>query len=434
LGIEAGFTPSLGHRVVKASSERVIASWIFGPMPSLAQKRASLNSLLRQHPPSDCDPRPEIHGVLLSDEIAFYANNHNLITPFDRVNLKPAAYELTIGDEYFLSGEFLTLDPSDKNNGKVVIPPFEVAVLKTTEILCLPRYLIARWNIRVRHAYSGLLWVGGPQVDPGYVGHLFCPIYNLSDKAVTLYSGDPIAVIDFVKTTPFDKNSTSDTLIKYTFPPKKVILEDYGIDELRSALFTRAGTKLVEFEEKITNLETRFITFTQITFAIFSIALSLVAVSSKVGFENLSLGAVPSALTFAISVDAILVAIFSYIHWRVGRLVYEQYGRLMESRAQDARRFLRKAWWSGILVSILISSIAGFSLYGLAKPFFQDVRERQVLTKSDLDNLNGSVSREIHDLSSRVDQMQRNGPASQADLERLKSVLEREIVTLKSGN
>jgi deoxycytidine triphosphate deaminase len=326
-------------------------------MPTLEKKRAAELAKLSQLTPSDVDPHPKVRGVLLSDEIAFYADNHKLIAPFDRANLKPAAYELTIGDEYFLSGEFLTLDSASDDNNKIVIPPFEVAVLKTTEILCLPRYLIARWNIRVKHAYSGLLWVGGPQVDPGYVGHLFCPIYNLSDKSVTLHAGDPIAVIDFVKTTPYDKDNKSPDLESYNFPPKRLILEDYGIDELRSALFTRAGAKLAEFEDEIKSLGSRFITFTQISFAIFALVIALVATSSKVGAENLSLGAaISGAGTLAISVAAILVAIFSYVHWRVGRLVYEQFGRLMGNRAQEARRFLRRAWWLGMSISTLADS------------------------------------------------------------------------------
>jgi deoxycytidine triphosphate deaminase len=173
-------------------------------MSTLSKKRRDETQKIHSLPPSEEDPHRDITGVLLSDEIIFYAEEHRLITPFDRDNLKPAAYELTVGDEYFLSGEFHSLDPNDTELGKVTIPPFEVAVLKTAEVLCLPRYIIARWNIRVKHAYSGLLWVGGPQVDPGYVGHLFCPIYNLSDKPVTLHLGEPLAVMDFVKTTPFD--------------------------------------------------------------------------------------------------------------------------------------------------------------------------------------------------------------------------------------
>lgn len=145
-------------------------------MSTLSQKRDAERQRLAALIPSENDPHSAERGVLLSDEIIFYAENHNLIAPFDCLNLKPAGYELTVGDEYFLSGEFHKI--TEKDSPKITIPPFEVAVLKTGETLCIPRYLIARWNIRVRHAYSGLLWVGGPQVDPGWVGHLFCPIYN----------------------------------------------------------------------------------------------------------------------------------------------------------------------------------------------------------------------------------------------------------------
>jgi hypothetical protein len=57
-------------------------------MPSLAKKRANLKALLEQHPPSEIDPHSTVYGVLLRDEIAFYAQNCHLITPFDRANLK----------------------------------------------------------------------------------------------------------------------------------------------------------------------------------------------------------------------------------------------------------------------------------------------------------------------------------------------------------
>ena len=218
-------------------------------MPTFSKKRKAEARHLASLFPSETDPHPNVHGVLLSDEIIFYAANHNLVSPFNPDNLKPAGYELTIGDEYYKSGAFLELSPNDDDNNTVVIPPFEVAVLKTAEILCLPRYMIARCNIRVRHAYSGLLWVGGPQVDPGYVGHLFCPIYNLSDKTVTPRVGEPIALMDFVKTTPFDVTNLN--VKRYPHPPKRSFIEDYGIDGLRSALFTRAGEKLVKFRNKL---------------------------------------------------------------------------------------------------------------------------------------------------------------------------------------
>lgn len=367
-------------------------------MPSLAAKRVIEKERLEALSPSEVDPHASVHGVLLSDEITFYANHHQLVSPFSPDNLKPAGYELTIGDEYFLAGEFHSLGEGEEST-KVTLPPFEVAVFKTAEVLCLPRYLIARWNIRVKHAYSGLLWVGGPQVDPGYVGHLFCPIYNLSDKPVVLELGEALALMDFVKTTPFNATKSPNELKRYPHLPKRMILEDYGIDDLRSALFTRAGEKLSEFEESIKNLETRFVTFTQISFAIFALVIALVALATKTGAENMLLGAsVWGALTLALSVAALLVSIFSYVHWRVGRLVRERYGSIMANRALSAKRFLRRSWLIGLAASVFLAVGAGSVAFVLSDPFFLNVRQQHVVTKAELDALQTSTASQLESL------------------------------------
>lgn len=198
------------------------------------QRRQAELERLKEFRDLERDERFYEKGVLLSDQIEFYVVECCMISPFVRCNLKPAGYELTVGDEAMLGGEYRILDESILN-GSLTIPPFEVAVIKTTETLNLPRFLIARWNIRVAWAYEGLVWVGGPQVDPGYVGNLFCPIYNLSNKPVPIKKGDPIALMDFVKTTPFNKRT-----VQYRRPPKRVIMEDYKIDDFRSALREQA--------------------------------------------------------------------------------------------------------------------------------------------------------------------------------------------------
>lgn len=397
-------------------------------MSSLAEKHALERAIIDKLEPSDEDPHSNICGVLLSDEIEFYVNNFKLITHFNRTNLKPAAYELTVGDEYFISGEFLTLDSTGNENSKIIIPPFEVAVLKTTEILCLPRYLIGRWNIRVKHAYSGLLWVGGPQVDPGYVGFLFCPIYNLSDKPVTLNIGEPIAVIDFVKTTRYNKG------ISQEYPKaKRKFLQEYGIDSLQSALYTKAGAKLSEFEENINNIDQRFNTFTQISLAIFAIIFGLVATISKVSSDNITLGAsIYGALTLAISISAIMISIFSSIYKRLDRLVDDRFGRITGMKARDVRAYFRRSWWFGVLTSISVAMLIGLFLSYLVAPFFQEARQTQVLTKVDLDNLRDTMSTEIRKLSKRLDQPGPNRPASTEDLEKLKAMLEQHIEAIKT--
>lgn len=184
-------------------------------------------------------------GVLLSDAIEQCVASFGLITPFEKKNLKPACYKLTIGDQYALAGEIHDLTDQSGNN-KIVIPPFAVAVIKTHETINMPRFLIGRWNIQVPRAYQGLLWVGGPQVDAGYVGYLYCPIYNLSSEDVILKKGQSIAVIDFVRTTPFNQNS-----ILYKFPPDNVLFEEYDPDKLVSGLVERAQKKMTALESKL---------------------------------------------------------------------------------------------------------------------------------------------------------------------------------------
>jgi deoxycytidine triphosphate deaminase/tetrahydromethanopterin S-methyltransferase subunit G len=175
-----------------------------------------------------------------------------MIDPFDPDNLKPAAYELTVGEEYSLAGKRCTLSDEPGKNG-VDIPPYEVIIVRTRELVNLPRFIIARWNIRVKWAYEGLLWVGGPQVDPGWVGHLSCPIYNLSNKPVRIRLGEPIAVMDFVKTTPFAPNKSK----PYERPPKRVTFDAYEPERLKSALYTEARERIDMVDERMKGIEDR---------------------------------------------------------------------------------------------------------------------------------------------------------------------------------
>ena len=269
-------------------------------------------------------------------------------------------------------------------------------------------------------------------MDPGYVGHLFCPIYNLSDKPVTLQAGDQIAVMDFVKTTPFDRKKSPSELKRYPHPPKRAVLQDYGIDDLRSALFTKAGAKLVEFEEEIKSLNARFNFFMQISFAIFALLISVVAVLSRVNSQELSLSAAFwGATTITVSVVALLVALFSYVHRRIGRLVFELYGRVLGERAHNAQRYLNRAWLLGVGTCISLTLIAGAAVYSATAPFFQDLRQQRVLVKSDLDGLGTAMSAKMGELSSRVDHIEGTGVATTADLQRLRAELAQQIRALR---
>jgi deoxycytidine triphosphate deaminase len=374
-------------------------------MTTLRKRQQFEKERLEALTPSELDPHPSRQGVLLSDEIEFYVRNCDLIDPFDPSNLKPAAYELTVGCSYFQSGEFFHLAPDEMRRHAITIPSFDVVVLTTTETLCLPRYMIARWNIRVRHAYEGLLWVGAPQVDPGFRGRLACPIYNLSDKPVTLNVGDPFAVMDFVKTTPFngELDEAHGGPKRYPLPTRRV-LEDYCIHDFRSALFHKAGEKMEEVDDSIRNLENRFAIFTQLSLAIFALVIAVVVVLPD---EELALGpAAWGAIVVGISVWAILIAFFSYVQWRIGRLVPERYGQLMANRARDAQRFLRRSWLWAVGITMLVSLAFGFTVAFLTEPYFEAVVQGRVATTGEFDALREDVLAEIGSIRQRIERLE----------------------------
>jgi deoxycytidine triphosphate deaminase len=164
----------------------------------------------------------EENGVLLSNRIKQYSELYKLIDPFDEKLLRPAGYDLTVGRNYSRCGERNAL-----NDGmKLEIEPYQVAIIETYETINMPPFLVGRWNIRVARAYEGLLWVGGAQVDPGFRGHLCCPIYNLSTEKVTLGFRETVAMIDFVTTTPYEEGKCK----KFLWQDRRMLLfSDYRL-------------------------------------------------------------------------------------------------------------------------------------------------------------------------------------------------------------
>ncbi len=340
-------------------------------------KREAEKERLEKLPYLEQDPL-KTTGVLLSDQIKYYSTNYKLITPFRDDNLKPASYKLTIGNEYSVGGTVKQL--SDASSDLIVIPPFEVAIIKTEETLNLPRFIIGRWNIRVHNAYKGLLWVGGPQVDPGYVGNLFCPIYNLSDKEVKLRLGDAIATIDFEKTTPFDPKNPD--CKKFPRPPDRVLFTDYEPEGLRSALVSEAKTKIEEIDKRLTsaakdseekiqsltkstdnrinNLSQRHDTVIAITFTSITILVAALAIFVTKAQPNEFTLPVWSYVTIGISIIAITVAIYAV---RNKKLVYVKEEnsinvdaalKIVEKRLTTYIRILSVALLTSLIVLILV--------------------------------------------------------------------------------
>lgn len=79
----------------------------------------------------------------------------------------------------------------------------------------------------------------------------------------------------------------------------------------------------------------------------------------------------------------------------------------MGERASLAVRFIRRAWWAGLAASILLSLVGGYVVSRLLDPLLLDYRQRQVLTKSDLQGFGAPINTEVRELSDRVQRLEK---------------------------
>ena len=267
------------------------------------------------------DPRGKVPGnavgaVLLADEIKFFCTSpdispsQRMIDPFEPAQLRPSSYQLALGRELHLGGQPQIL----RDAAPLVLEPHQVAVVTTREILRIPRFLVARWSLRVQKIYEGLLWTGGPQVDPGWVGQLLCPIYNLSERDVELLLDDGFFTIDFIRTTPLTSeymNLAKDPEYRRTwFVPVRSTLSDHDSNRLHSAPYEKLRDlgDLTRFREFATGA----ITVMFVLLGIMVAGLGVVAVKPTVDPSGSFLSFWPMTSLVA-SAIALLLAIVSLV-------------------------------------------------------------------------------------------------------------------------
>ena len=253
------------------------------------------------------DPRDEVWenwqgAVLLKDEIEYYASlDPPLIENFDKECLKPASYYLRLGSECRVGGKEHNLS---EENPRLEIKPHDIAVVSTYEKVNIPGFLIGRWNQRVTRAYEGIVWVGGPQVDPGYDGHLYCPLYNLSKRAVELEFNKPLFFIDFVRTTRFVEG-------KSTLWERKRgdSLDEHDVHRLKSAVFE----DFEKFRSDISSISESLERSQRVIFPVLAIIVAAVAVIATAGafgrFEDVNNVAWAALLASVIAVGMAFYAL-----------------------------------------------------------------------------------------------------------------------------
>ena len=235
-------------------------------------------------------PDAYLGAILLSDQIEYYIRKPELpllqnpdesaISDDDlKLCLDAASYKLRLGDEANVGGVRTPIS-GDK---PLVLPPHQVAVIKTHEIVNIPRFLIARWSLRVKWVYEGLLWTGGPQVDPGWKGHLYCPIYNLAERHIVIPHKERVFTMDFARTTPFHRTSAS---YGYKSIPhvgsRNKTLQDHDVNRLRSAPF-ESLKQLESLDIKTSGLDSRINNFSSLTFLVLAVVIAAIGALASLG-------------------------------------------------------------------------------------------------------------------------------------------------------
>lgn len=113
----------------------------------------------------------------------------DIILPFNVNNIKNGAYELTLGEQVFQTGE----NPRAVRNlivdEEIYINPGQFALLLTEETVKVPKNKIAFISIKAGIKFEGLVNVSGFHVDPGFEGKLLFSVYNAGPSTILLRRG-----------------------------------------------------------------------------------------------------------------------------------------------------------------------------------------------------------------------------------------------------
>lgn len=140
-------------------------------------------------------------GVLTRNEIV----SENVITAetIDRKSIKPASYDLRLGNEYYVPNDPVTASIASNirkcsdSNEVLSLKPYSSIVFSTEEILSLPGHIIGRFDMRIAFAMQGLVLQVGPQVEPNYKGRLFGLLLNFSDGEILIPRYTRLLSIEF---------------------------------------------------------------------------------------------------------------------------------------------------------------------------------------------------------------------------------------------
>jgi dCTP deaminase len=115
-------------------------------------------------------------------------DKEKIVSPYAPSAVKACCYELSVGEEAFVTGESakkIILKEGDA----VGIPPGQVVLILTRETIKVPLNTIGFLSIKFGWKARGLINISGFHVDPGFEGKLVFSMYNAGVQTIQLSYG-----------------------------------------------------------------------------------------------------------------------------------------------------------------------------------------------------------------------------------------------------
>jgi dCTP deaminase len=152
-----------------------------------------------------------------------------LIDPYVEDRVENCSYELSLGEQVFVTGEDRTRRDIVIGT-QILIPPGQFANLLTLETVSVPNDALGLISMKFTLKQPGLVNVSGFHVDPGYTGKLLFSVYNAGPQAVPITSGKPAFLLWYCSL-----DTATDDL--YEKAPRKEIT-DSDVKQLGGDVFT----------------------------------------------------------------------------------------------------------------------------------------------------------------------------------------------------
>lgn len=152
------------------------------------------------------------------------------IKPFDEGQAEAATYDLRVGEQGATTSTKKIVNI--RQAGYLLLQPGDFAVVTVLEEIRLDASHAARFGLRSKYARKGLIATTGPQIDPGYHGHLILGLTNLTPKPISLPYKDDFISVEFHRLeAPTDKPYAGPYQDKMELGPEEIeaITETEGL-------------------------------------------------------------------------------------------------------------------------------------------------------------------------------------------------------------